>query len=281
MNDMRPTEFFTESKVRLRLHSQHPGARDWLFLPGGPGIGAESLEDLVQAVALPGRCWLVDLPGDGSNLVDGNPFRHWPEVLLEAPRALPGAVFVGHSTGAMYLLSVPDLRHHLSGLVLISTAPDARWYSHYLRMTVENPLPAMQIATQAFYAHKSNETLRDLAVASAPWNFTAKALPLGEALLARMPYNLAAVEWSDQHFDHTYELKWWPKALPTLILSGSHDRIVNQSFWDDRRFAGGNVMRLTIEDAGHFPWIEQPMAVRAAFARFIGGLDPESQPTES
>jgi pimeloyl-ACP methyl ester carboxylesterase len=272
VSDRRSTEFFTESKVRLRLRSQHPGARDWLFLPGGPGIGAESLDDLVKAVALPVRCWLVDLPGDGSNLVDGDAFRHWPEVLLEAPRALPGAVFVGHSTGAMYLLSVPDLQHHLSGLVLISTAPDARWYSQYLRMTIENPLPAMHIATQAFNAHKSNETLRDLAVASAPWNFTAKALPLGEALLARMPYNLAAVEWSDQHFDHTYELKWWPKELPTLILGGSHDRIVDQSFWDDPRFTGENVMRLSVEEAGHFPWIDQPTAVRAAFEAFAKRL---------
>jgi pimeloyl-ACP methyl ester carboxylesterase len=89
------------------------------------------------------------------------------------------------------------------------------------------------------------------------------------------PRSLAAVEWSDSHFDHTYEFKWWPKALPTLILSGSHDRIVDQRFWDDHRFSGENVMRLAMENAGHFPWIEQPIAVRNAFARFFRGLDPE------
>ncbi len=105
------SEFFTRSKVRLRLRSQNPGVLNWLFLPGGPGIGAESLEDLVQAVAPPGQAWLVDLPGDGSNPRDGDPFRHWPGILLEAAQALPDAVFVGHSTGAMYLLSVPDLEH--------------------------------------------------------------------------------------------------------------------------------------------------------------------------
>lgn len=99
----------------------------------------------------------------------------------------------------MYLLSVPDLERSLSGLVLISSAPDARWHSRYLRMTSENPLTAMHMATHALHAHKSNETLRDRAVASAPWNLIAAALLLGEALLARMPYDLAAVEWSDQH----------------------------------------------------------------------------------
>jgi pimeloyl-ACP methyl ester carboxylesterase len=270
---MAPSDFFTQSKVRLRLRTQNPGVLNWLFLPGGPGIGAESLEELVQSAALPGRSWLVDLPGDGSNFVEGDPFRQWPWVLLEAARALPDPVFVGHSTGAMYLLSVPELEPHIRGLVLISGAPDARWYSHYLRMATENPLPALQMANHAFNANKSNETLRDLAVASAPWNFSADALLLGEALLARMPYNLAAVEWSDRHFDHTYELKWWPTDLPTLILSGSHDRIVEQSFWDDARFAGENVIWLTIEDGGHFPWIEQPIAVREAFAAFVAKLD--------
>jgi pimeloyl-ACP methyl ester carboxylesterase len=234
------SEFFTKSKVRLRQRSQNPGVLNWLFLPGGPGIGAESLEELVETAALPGRSWLVDLPGDGSNLVENDPFRQWPWVLL------------------------------------ISSAPDARWYSHYLRMTTQNPLPAMQTATQAFNANKSNETLRDLAVASAPWNFCTDALPLGEALLARMPYNLAAVEWSDRHFDHTFELKWWPTDLPTLILSGSQDRIVEQSFWDNARFEGKNVMWLTVEDGGHFPWIEKPIAVRKAFAAFVAKLDATS-----
>jgi pimeloyl-ACP methyl ester carboxylesterase len=266
------SELFTASKVRLRLHTQNPGVHNWLFLPGGPGIGAESLEELVEAVALPGNSWLVDLPGDGSNLVDGDPFREWPWVLLEAAQALPDTVFVGHSTGAMYLLSVPELEHHIRGLVLVSSAPDARWYSHYLRMTSENPLPAMQKANEAFNANRSDETLRDLAVASAPWNFSTDALHLGEGLLARMPYNLTAVEWSDRHFDHTYKLKWWPQDLPTLILSGSHDRIVEQSFWDNTLFAGENVIRRTIENAGHFPWIEQPIAVRRAFATFAAKL---------
>ncbi len=276
MNAVAPAEFVTKSKVRLRQRGQNPGVLNWLFLPGGPGIGAESLEELVQAADLPGRSWLVDLPGDGSNLVEGDPFRQWPRVLLEAAQALPDPVFVGHSTGAMYLLSVPELEHHVKGLVLISSAPDARWYSRYLRMVSENPLPAMQMANLAFNANKSNETLRDLAVASAPWNFSADARVRGESLLARMPYNLAAVEWSDRHFDHDYESKWWPTDLPTLILSGSHDRIVEQSFWDNARFAGENVLWLTIEGGGHFPWIEQPIAVRKAFTAFVARLDATS-----
>ena len=50
-----------------RPAAEGPGPWNWLFVPGGPGVGSESLAGLVAAVRPPGTCWLVDLPGDGSN----------------------------------------------------------------------------------------------------------------------------------------------------------------------------------------------------------------------
>ena len=81
-----------------------------------------------------------------------------------------------------------------------------------------------------------------------------------------MPYNSAAVDWSDANFDHTYEAAWWPSALPTLIMAGSDDRIVSQGGWDDRRFHDPHILRRTIANAGHFPWIENPKDVGSAFS---------------
>ena len=106
-------ERWTVSGVRLREAAVRPGRWNWLFVPGGPGLGSQSLAGLVRAVALPGRSWLVDLPGDGSNrhppgaLAD--PFAQWPGVLAEAADGLDDVVLVGHSTGAMFALSVPEL----------------------------------------------------------------------------------------------------------------------------------------------------------------------------
>jgi pimeloyl-ACP methyl ester carboxylesterase len=54
--------------------------------------------------------------------------------------------------------------------------------------------------------------------------------------------------------------------LPTLIVSGAADRIVIQSLWQANRFQADNVIWRVIADAGHFPWIEEPVAVRDAFA---------------
>lgn len=262
-------QFFTPSGVRLRPRVQRPGNLNWLLLPGGPGIGSESLHELADTMDVPGTIWMVDLPGDGSNIAppeaSSDPFATWPHVLIEAAQALPHSVYVGHSTGGMYLLSVPELENHIEGLVLISTAPNANWRPYFFAMTQQNPLPAVDASTQKYESEKTNENLRDLAVASAEWNFTPQSVAVGRELLRRMPYNHQAVDWSDHAFDDIYVSKWWPQFLPTLILSGAQDRIVLQTLWNHPEFAGPNVMHKTVEDAAHFLWIEQPDAVCAAF----------------
>jgi pimeloyl-ACP methyl ester carboxylesterase len=267
---MLAKEFFTASGVRLRRHAQRFGDINWLFLPGGPGIGSESLIELVDTLDMPGNMWLVDLPGDGSNVAPptspGDHYQKWPGVLLEAAQVVPNSVYVGHSTGGMYLLSVPELEKHIKGLVLISSAPDASWHSSFIQMTLQNPLPQVEKAAREFEKNRTNEKLRDIAVASAEWNFTAESVDMGRQFLARMPYNFQAADWSDHCFDNTYVAKWWPNLLPTLILSGSDDRIIAQSLWDNPKFQRQNVLRRTIDSAAHFLWLEKPEAVREAFA---------------
>lgn len=261
---------WTPSGVRLRLHRRRVGELNWLFLPGGPGIGSESLEELVDAVAVSGCSWLVDLPGDGSNTnapgAPADPYSLWPQVLLEAAHAVERPVYVGHSTGGEYLLSTPALAEVLAGLVLISTAPDASWIPVHAEMTARNPLPGIDQAAARYESEPSSENLRNLVVQSAPWNFPADSLATGTNLLGRLPYNVRAAQWSEQYFDGDYVSAWWPSTMPTLIVSGSADRIVTQSVWQPKRYHTENVIWHVIPEAGHFPWIDHPGAVRVAFA---------------
>lgn len=262
------TEFFTPSGVRLRKQGSRPGDLNWLLLPGGPGIGSESLHGLAEVMDVPGTRWMVDLPGDGSNVAPpgapASPFDLWPRVLIEAAQALPNCVYLGHSTGGMYLLSVPELEKLLAGLVLVSTAPDAGWRPHFFAMTQQHPLPEVDAATRRYEAERTNERLRDIAVASTEWNFTPGSVDVGRELLRQMPYNREAVDWSDRAFDDSYAHTWWPRALPTLIISGAQDRIVRQAPWEQPAFQGPHILHRTVEGAAHFPWVERPDAVAAA-----------------
>jgi pimeloyl-ACP methyl ester carboxylesterase len=260
-------ERFTVSGVRLRCRVTRPGALNWLLLPGGPGIGSESLQELADSLDVPGAIWMADLPGASSDL-----FEKWPQVLIEAAQELPNSVYVGHSTGGMYLLATPELEAHLAGLVLISTAPDASWLPAFVAMTERHPLLKVAAATERFEAEPTNERLRDIAVASAEWNFPARNVARGREFLGRMPYNRDAVAWSDDNFDKTYVHTWWPHSLPTLILSGDEDRIVTQDLWNAPQFQGENILRRTVENAAHFPWLDNPEAVAAAFQELAATL---------
>lgn len=214
---------------------------------------------------------MVDLPGDGSNRAPpGAPddvFSVWPGAVVEAARALPDPVFVGHSTGGMYLLDTPELAPLLKGLALVDTAPDALWHPRFVAMTQAFPLPEVDAAAAVYEADPCDANIVALVVASTPWNFTPAGVGAGRELLARMPYCSAAVSWSDEHFDQTYRARWWPEAMPVLRISGEEDRIVWQGGWAVPRFQTANVIERTIPGAGHFPWIENPAAVRAAFAQ--------------
>ncbi len=117
-----------------------------------------------------------------------------------------------------------------------------------------------------YEADRRDENIAAIAVASAEWNFTPQGVARGRNLLSRMPYNAAAVDWSDVNFDHVYQARWWPRELPVLRLAGREDRIVWQGGWRQPRFETSNVIDRLVDDAGHFPWIENPLQVRAAFS---------------
>ncbi len=258
---------FTPSRVRMRLHAERDGPLNWLLLPGGPGIGSESLKGLTDALDVPGAIWLIDLPGDGSNIVEGDLYAKWPSVLVESAAEVSDAVYVGHLTGGAYLLSCPELRERVRGITLLDTAPNGDWYAKYVLMTKDNPLPGFNAALSLYMADQTQVNLAALCVASAEWNFNPRGVQAGRELLAAMPYNAAAVEWSDKNFDHTYRAAWWPD-VPTLRMAGVDGRIVSQDDWNNPAYHTPNALHCLIPGAGHFPWIENPKTVAEGFHRF-------------
>jgi pimeloyl-ACP methyl ester carboxylesterase len=276
-------ERYTPSGVRLRPYVAGEGL-DWLLLPGGPGLGSESLLGLARIMDVPGSIWLVDLPGDGSNRqapgAPADPYSSWPGVLVEAAEAVELPVLVAHSTGGMYALSVPDLEPLLCGLVLVESAPDAVWRERFGEFSANNTSPGIEAAAQRYAAHPSDETVRELTLAAVSWNVGPWSHEEAMEMLRLLPYNNAAVEWSGTHFDDTYQATWWPTSVPTLVVSGTADHVVDQAVWDDPAYAGPNIRRALIDGGSHFAWLDQPAQVAAALRTFastlmsIGEFDP-------
>jgi pimeloyl-ACP methyl ester carboxylesterase len=273
----RRLEWRTRSGIRLRLAASGSGRWNWLFVPGGPGLGSRSLLGLVRTVRVPGMSWLVDLPGDGSNRdLPGvsDPYARWPGVLVEAAQALPHVVMAGHSTGGMLMLSVPELEAHLAGMALISSAPHSGWRDAFTRHAQDHPIPAVETAAARYSERPNDQSLRALTLAAAPWNFTGQGLARGKSLLRSLAYNHEAVAWAEAHFDDAYQARWAPRDIPALIVSGAEDLVVTQHLWQQEpAFTRPGIMHRRIEGAAHFPWIENPEAVQAAFRDLADRLD--------
>lgn len=273
---MKKSFLYTESGARLQLVRAYEGhGYNWLFLPGGPGLGSEYLSFLFSILQLPGNLWRVDLPGDGSNIGNEKMIAQWPQALLEAADAFESVIFVGHSRGGMFLLALPELEKKLCGLVLMSAAPDRTWMDRFASQISDVQTPEEQRYIQS----PNNETLKKFILAGTPLMFTKEYLEKGRKTLEGLPYNTQAIEWTQQNFDPTYSAQWIPQNIPALILSGSDDLPTPLKLFSEKKeFIRDNILLREIQNAGHFPWIENPEEVTKSFDEFVRIL---AQPSDS
>jgi pimeloyl-ACP methyl ester carboxylesterase len=264
--------FWTQSKARLQFaKTGGNGKYNWLFLPGGPGLGSESLKPLINILNLPGKMWLLDLPGDGSNITDNDSitFANWPNALIEAASAMENVILVTHSTGGMFALATPELEHILTGLVLMDSAPDAGWQAYFAEYISQHLLPETEALHKRYEAHPSNELLKQLTIASVPYFSTTKSVDDLIQLMNFLPFNCESHLWADKHFDKTYGAKWFPLTLPTLIFAGDEDHITPlKLFANTERFQRSNILIRSIQHAAHFPWMDNPQQVIQVFTEY-------------
>ena len=264
---------WTKLKSRLQLVRTTSGANfNWLFLAGGPGLGSESLDPLIQLLNLPGSIWKLDLPGDGSNVTDDDVhyFSNWSAALCEAVSTINNVILVAHSTGGMYALATPALKEMLSGLVLMDSAPDASWQQQYMKMSAKNPVPEIKPLYTAYTDKPDNDLLKTITILSAPYCFTKAGMQKDLSFLESLPYNFRTCNWSAQHFDGMYQAKWVPDNMPVLIFAGEEDCITPLSlFMNTPGFQRPNILIRAIKQAAHFPWIENPKDVINVFQEYI------------
>jgi pimeloyl-ACP methyl ester carboxylesterase len=276
---MPQNTIWTKSKARLNQLRHSNAKYNWLFLPGGPGLGSESLFNLTTILSLPGSIWLLDLPGDGSNNTedDEQSFSNWSQALIEATQRLDKVILVAHSTGGMFALATPELESNLSGLVLMDSAPNADWQNLFMLYVKEHPLKEAEKLQALYEKEPSNEILGRLTIASAPYFSTANSLNTIEKMLATLPFNYKSHQWAENNFDRTYEAKWIPQKIPTLIFSGEKDPITPlMLFSQAKQFQRENISIQEIKNASHFPWMDNPEEVKRLFEEYSQLLESSS-----
>lgn len=234
----------------------------WIFLPGGPGIGAEYFTPLTERLTLPGTLWHLDLPGNGSNPLPTADYQYkqWGQDLVTTIAMFDNPVLVGHSYGGYLALSTPELQKHLAGLVLMNAAPGSREEAAQ-RIAKQHQLPDLQDILKNYLQHPSAETFRQTTLDMAPYFFSKEYQREGRELYQHTALSYAPFAWACQHYFPSYQAQWVPE-IPTLIINGEYDFMTPpELFKQDARFCKDNIKIVDIKGASHHPWVEQREAV--------------------
>ena len=266
MNDTQ----WTKSKARLsRINSEGQSSLTWIFIPGGPGLGSECFASLTKRLKLPGEVWHFDFPGDGSNRLKDFSGDTWKQSLLEAAALFEHPILVAHSFGGMFALSLPELEKSLGGLVLMNSAPSLECSTLFNEYLNEHPDPDFKKAELEYANHPSDQSLKALVHAVAPYFFTKSGLSEGLELLAGLPYTHGTYEWVINYFYPIYEVKLNLEHFPILVMGSEFDVLTPlKLFSKDPRFARDNIQIIELKGASHFPWVGNLAPVEEALGNF-------------
>jgi pimeloyl-ACP methyl ester carboxylesterase len=271
---MKKNIIWTKSKARLELcRTDHSHKYNWLFVPGGPGLGSESLRDLTRILDLPGTMWYLDFPGDGSNITDKD-FSHWQKALIEATQEQANVILVAHSSGGMFSLATPELEKYLAGLILMDSAPNADWQKCFIKYVSAHPIAEAKRLQKLYEENPSNDLLKQLTIACASYFSTKKSLDKIVTMMGSLPFNYKSHIWAEKNFDSTYKASWVPRSLPTMIFAGDQDPITPLNlFLESNEFQRNNILIREIKNASHFPWMDNPEEVQRLFSEYCQWLE--------
>jgi pimeloyl-ACP methyl ester carboxylesterase len=276
--------FYDDNAVRYQLVKTNPGniIYNWLFVPGGPGVDSHYFLTLIKELDVPGNFWLIDLPANGSNITTqikaDYDFDTWGDCLLSTIQKFQNPIYIGHSFSGMLPLLLPQLEQLLKGFLIFNSAPSL-WLEEAAKCAKEHHLPLLEAPVAEFGKNPNPATFKTLLLACAPYYFPADSLEMGQKLLEQMTINyLATVWWLKKVHEINYNATWIPQKVPTLILGASHDFITPYSlFENDTRFQRKNITLSKIQNAGHFPWLEQMAIVKEAFSALFKQVVEENK----
>ncbi len=220
-------------------------------------------------------CWAINARGIGASGPVRGPSDLEMDGLaddLEAARTalgLPPWVVLGASTGGMVALSYA-VRHPtgLAGLILVGTAASQRFVSGSIYDPTHPRAAEMQRASQAL-ATGGAEGI-------AEWRRTVWSLSVRDPEHTPRPPGMRGLFSVERlhgfigalaRFDLEEAIR--QISVPTLILVGRHDPQTPLANSERMAAAIPNARLVIFERSGHFPYIEEPDAFRAALQRFL------------
>ena len=260
---------------------QEGSGHNWLFLPGGPGLGSEYLIEFCKKIKVPGSVLLLDFPKDGTNQEGILDFNHWKDGLIELLKSLPNPILVTHSFAGMFLLNYPEFERYLTGMILMNTTTTNSFFQHVNQMQQHHNLPDLVPPASEYHLNPTDNTYKKFWETYKYYCFTPEELSLGELMIPHFAFNNESYYYTIQNFYVDYQCKWSPTQIPAMTITSENDWICPpQIFTQDKRFQSANIINKIIPAAGHCPWLIHFNEVQHCIDEFIEKLTDSVQTTE-
>ena len=269
----------------MRLHYRVSGQGPVLIAhPGGPGTGAAFLGDLAGLDEVATIVWL-DPRGTGGSTAPADASAYTLADYADDVDALRQHLglerigLLGFSHGGMVAMRYGiDRSDRLTHLVLLDTAPalDAvaleRVTAAMDRREGEPRYAEVRPLLDSDEVETSDEAAMANMLAILPmyfhrWDGTARSFAAtleGAGFHAR-----CQAAWAEEEASMDLRPGLSRITAPTLVVVGQDDFICDTVSAREMARAIPGSRLATIPEAGHFPWVEQPAAFRAALDRFL------------
>jgi pimeloyl-ACP methyl ester carboxylesterase len=260
---------YTKYGYRINQITEGPDY-NWIFLPSGPGLGSDYLIEFCQNLKLPGSILLVDFPMDGTNQQGELDFQYWQNGLMDLLKTHPNSILVTHGFSGMFVLNIPELAPHLSGLVLMNTTTENSFFQHIREVQQKHNLPDLVPAASAYHLNPTNETYKEFWQTYKYYFFTTEEMQLSEKIIPLFAFNNSAYLYAIQNFYPTYKCKLDLTHIPIMTIASENDYICPpQIFMHNQKFQSKNIMNVIIPQAGHCPWVRHYEQVQSCFNQYI------------
>ena len=257
----------------MKLHQHRIGKGPELIMLHGWGlhssIWSAGDNNLAEQLARHYRVTMIDLPGHGNSAALNEGFNFTTAIEIIADQLPPAAILLGWSLGGLLAQQLArQLPQQISQLILLtSTARFTQaehWAAAMPTTTLDsfgsalskNPAATVQrfLALQVRGSDNERQQLRDLkqALSESP-SARPAALSSGLNILRDTDLRLGLA-----HI-----------AQPTLCLYGQHDRIVPAAIGPSMATSIPQARHLTINGAGHAPFLSHPKQTGQAILEFI------------
>lgn len=259
-----------------------------LVVHGGPGLDHSYLQPQLSALLSDNRAIFYDQRGSGKSFHSKDDLNHitidqFVEDLekIRTEFGFNKVILLGHSWGGLlimhYAVQYPD---HVKKLILLSSAPaDSAGHKSFIETLMAktdgfkkeiNPLFSYE-EMKKLNGKEINNLYRKL--------FSVYFFKPKQVNDLTLSFTSNYTESGFQVFQKMLQTKWYTEesslfpdlkklGIPTLVIHGKQDVI---PFWTAEKTAKSikNSKMVTLENCGHFPYIETPEQLKKAIGEFI------------